>query len=185
MLITLDEPSMALNDTRAPVAAQMWNTRTVQPTDSMVNVFSDVVRVAKGAPGGKLKNLVFCCHGRPSYLEMGDGIDGAMTIMFRMLVASGGSPLVDTIWFRSCRVARIEKPGDAYAGDGNLFCSEIAQYAKCDVVASTAGQRVWSTGGSGVLPYGVLDGFEGVTLRYGPSGNVKSWERNSSIVVMD
>ena len=154
---------MALNDTRSPVAARC-GIPTVQPTDSMVNVFSEVVRVAKGAPGGKLKNLVFCCHGRPSYLEMGDGIDGAMTIMLRTLVASDGSPLVGTIWFRSCRVGRIEKPGDAYAGDGNLFGSEIAQYAKCDVVASPPYRDFGSTGWSGLLPYGVLDGFEGVTL---------------------
>ena len=176
-MITLEQPSMALNDTRLPVTVQMWNTRTVQPTDCMYNVLSDVIAVAKATKRGELKNLVFNCHGTPAHLQIGDGIDKVASVLFKMLVDPSGRPLVNTIWFRSCMVARMSS-----GGDGNMFCSDIAQYARCNVVASTASQAT-STGN--VLPYGQLDSFEGVVICYGPKGDVSSWKENWSNWVLN
>jgi hypothetical protein len=168
MYTSLDQPSMALNDSRLGSEVQMWNTRFVKESDSLGNIFDNIVSVAKSAPGGKLKNLIFNCHGFPGYLQMGEGIDRVSSVIFRML--SRPKPLVETIWLRACQVARIDKPGAAVQGDGNLFCSEIAQYAQCVVVAATADQIAHKY--VKVHPFGCLDEFEGTLLRYGPSGAV-------------
>ena len=167
-MITLASPHMGLNDPRAPATVRMWNTWKVKKAETPSHIINWVAAVARGAPGGKLKNLVFSCHGNASYLEMGKGFNRSHTGLFRGLAG-----LVDKIWFRACLVARIKKPGGAKFGDGNLFCSEIARAAKCYVVASTELQ-VEVTGR--VLPYGQLDTFEGLVLSYGPKGNV-AWSK--------
>jgi len=168
MYTSLEQPSMAVNDSRLAAQVQMWNTRLVHANDSLGNIFDNIVSVAKSAPGGKLKNLVFNCHGFPGYLQMGEGIDRVSAVIFRML--SRPKPLVDTIWLRSCLVARIQKPGDPVQGDGNLFCSEIAQYAQCMVLASTTEQKTHDF--VRLHPFGCIDEWEGTVLCYGPKGNV-------------
>lgn len=55
--------------------------------------------------------------------------------------------------------------------DGNRFCSAFAMATRAHVVASTELQ--WSHGRT--LPFGQLDGFEGLVLSYGPAGNI-SWQ---------
>ena len=55
--------------------------------------------------------------------------------------------------------------------DGHRFCSAFAQATKAYVVASTELQ--WSAPRS--LPYGQLDGFEGLVLSYNPAGHI-SWQ---------
>src|SRR4051812_988593 len=82
VMITLEGPHMGLNDPRSTNKVQMWNTwdvRTTEPVDHMIN---QVARVARGAPGGKLKNVVFRCHGSPAYLYCGAGIGRAHTRKF-------------------------------------------------------------------------------------------------------
>ena len=166
MYTELAQPSMALNDTRLDTRYQMWNTREVNPTDTLENIFDNVVSVAKAAPDGKLKNLVISCHALPGYMQLGEGIDRVSAIIFRML--SRPKPLVDHIWLLCCLIARIDKPGDPVMGDGNLFCSEVAQHAQCTVIASTAVQKsVRKT-----HPYGLVDEYEGTVLLYGKSGAV-------------
>jgi len=161
-MITLESPHMGLNDPRAPATVRMWNTWSIRKTETRNHIINWVAAVARGAPGGKLKNVVFSCHGNAGFLQMGEGFDRAHTAVFR-----GWRGLVDKIWFRACLVARIRTPGAA--GDGNLFCSEVASAAQCYVVASTELQTEVS---GRVLPYGQLDTFEGLVLSYGPGGNV-------------
>ena len=168
MYTSMEQPSMVLNDSRHESQLQMWNTRFVRETDTLANIFENIVAVAKGAPGGKLKNLIFNCHGHPGFLQMGEGIDRVSAIIFRML--SRPKPMVDTIWFRACQAARIEQPNAPVQGDGNLFCSEIAQYAQCFVVASTTDQKAHKY--VKVHPYGCIDEWEGTVLYYGRKGNV-------------
>lgn len=171
-MITLEAPHMGLNDSRAPAKVRMWNTWAVKKTDTPGHIINWVAAVARGAPGGKLKNVVFSCHGNASSLEMGKGFNRTHTGLFR-----GWAGLVEKIWFRACLVARIKK-----TADGNLFCSEIAKAAKCHVVASTELQ-VGFTGR--VLPYGQLDTFEGLVLSYGPKGNVTWSNRYDSTYQRD
>lgn len=169
-MFTIEQPSMALNDSRLDVIVQMKVTKTILPGETVSQVLGYVVNEAKGQPNGKLKNLILNCHGKPGELKMGVGVDRNLTDRFSVL-APEGKPLVGVIYLRSCLVAQIDGAGSQT--DGNLFCSEIAKYAKCMVVASTAVQSTQYTNSQqGPLPFGMLDKFEGTTLLYGPEGNV-------------
>jgi hypothetical protein len=168
-MIKLDGPHMGLNDPRSTNKVQMWNTWTVTPTETVDHMLGWAAEVAKGAPGGKLKNLIFRCHGAPAYLLCGVGIRRSDTSKFSVLKG-----LVEKIWFSACQVAYITPStggGPATTADGNMFCSEIAQAAKCYLVASTELQVI---GVNRLLPYGCLDTYEGLVLSYDPTGNV-SW----------
>jgi hypothetical protein len=160
---------MGLNDQRSTNKVQMWNTWNVTTVETVDHMLGWVAEVAKGAPGKRLKNVVFRCHGAPAYLQCGAGIRRADTGKF-----SAWLGLVDKIWFSACQVAYISPgpgTGPASTGDGNMFCSEIAHAAQCYVVASTELQVI---GVNRVLPYGCLDTYEGLVLSYSPSGIV-SW----------
>src|SRR5438309_988850 len=134
-MITLELPHMGLNDSRAPASARMWNTWKISQTETREHILDWVATVARGAPGGWLKHVVFSCHGNSSYLQMGVGFDRTHTPLFKRW---GG--LVDRIWFRACLVAHLDTPGSAAARDGNVFCSEVARAAQCYVVAPRAEQ---------------------------------------------
>jgi hypothetical protein len=167
-MIRLGSPHMGLNDTRTTNQVQMWNTWRVSTSEAVDHMLGWVAEVARGAPGGKLKNIVFRCHGAPAYLQCGAGISRSDTSKFRVWRG-----LVDKIWFSACQVGYIT-PGSSGApgpanGDGNLFCSEIAREAQCYVVASTELQVI---GVNRILPFGCLDTFEGLVLSYGPGGDV-------------
>lgn len=175
-MFAIEQPSMALNDTRVNNTVQMAITRLVQPVEGVSSILGAVITAAKAQAGGKLKNLVFNCHGLPGQLQMGAGIDRNLTDRFSMLVIDG-KPIVDVIYLRSCLVARIDGAGSP--SDGNLFCCEIAKNAKATVIASTAEQQTRIKKSLGMsIPYGMLDTFEGTTLFYGPEGNVLSSQTN-------
>jgi hypothetical protein len=163
-MISLASPHMGVNDPRAPVKVRMWNTWNIKKAEKRAHIVNWVAAVARTAPGGRLKNVVFSCHGSAASLQMGQGFKRAHAGMFRAWAG-----LVDKVWFRACSVARIQKKGS----NGHLFCSEVARAAKCYVVASTEFQ-VDPTGR--VLPYGQLDTFEGLLLSYGPDGK-PSWSK--------
>lgn len=175
-MIVLEGPHMGLNDSRSTNKVQMWNTWDVQVNETLSHMLGWVAEVARRAPGGKLKNVVFRCHGAPAYLQCGAGITRSDTGSF-----SAWRGLVEKIWFSACRVGYItpgsgSNPGPA-SGDGNLFCSEIAQAAQCYVVASTELQVI---GANRRLPFGRLDTYEGLVLSYNPRGEVSWSERYAS-----
>jgi hypothetical protein len=173
-MITIDQPAMGLNSTwNHHIHVQMWNTWDVAASATPEHIIGWVRQVALGAPGGKLKNVVFSCHGQPGSIGIGQGLNCSHLGLFSQWTQDG-APLVEKIWFRCCEVARIPTTGagacgPAGGGDGNLFCSGVAKAAKCYVVASTELQ-VGTVGR--VLPFGKLDTFEGLVLSYGPGGNV-------------
>src|SRR5215216_5549067 len=105
-MFSIEQPSMALNDTRVDNSVHMAITRLVQPDEGVSSILGAVISAAKAQPGGKLKNLILNCHGLPGQLQMGVGIDRNLTNRFSMLVVDG-KPLVDTIYLRACLVARI------------------------------------------------------------------------------
>jgi hypothetical protein len=162
-MITLDAPHMGLNDARAPVRTRMWNTWEVPASTSRAHLIDWVAKVADNAPGGKIKNLVFNCHGAPGYLQMGEGIQRPHLTAF-----ARWRQKIEKIWIRACNVAFISGGSDANR-DGNMFCAELARAAQCYVVASTELQAEY---GGRVLPYGQLDTYEGLVLSYGPQGTV-------------
>jgi hypothetical protein len=181
-MFTLEQPSMALNDTVGVPHSQirMWNTWSVPQSDSRQHIIGWVKEVARGAPGGKLKNVVINCHGLPGSVLIGEGFSRSHTALFR-----DWAGFVDKIWFVACLVARIPTPAmqadldaryHAYnPSDGNIFCSEIARHAQAYVVAPTEEQR--NRGGYGI---GQMPTFEGLLLSYGPRGDVTWSHRYSS-----
>lgn len=168
-MITLEQPSLGLNSHHDHhVHVSMWNTGNVPASKSAVEIAEWIRRVAVSAPGGRLKNVVFSCHGSPGHINIGTGIGLSDVPAFARLVVHD-EPLVAKFWFRCCQVALIAAAGTSR--DGNRFCSAFAQATKAYVVASTELQ--WSHGRT--LPFGELDGFEGLVLSYGPDGNI-SWQ---------
>jgi len=180
-MFTLEQPSMALNDERiAHSQILMWNTWGVRQVDSREHIIEWVAAVALSAPNRRLKNVVLNCHGLPGFVQMGQGFDRTHTGMF-----TAWSGLVEKIWFIACLVARIPTPQmqqqlnatypNFLTGDGNIFCSEIARYARCYVVAPTEEQR-----NRGGYERGQMPTFEGLLLSYGPAGDVTWSHRYSS-----
>jgi hypothetical protein len=163
-MITLEQPSMALNAEGVPGPDyHMWNTWRVPATDSPSHILGWSATVAKGAPGGKLHNLVINCHGRAAHLGLGTGIGWPEVPLFSLL-----SGFVDDIYFVACRVVSFTG-----TGDGNLFCGAVAKAAQANVYASDHTQ---DTGLWPYIPYGKIDGFE---------GKVWKWHRDGSNELTD
>jgi hypothetical protein len=168
-MITLEQPSLALNAaTGHHVFANMWNTGAVQSSKTPAEIAQWILTVASSAPGGKLKNVVFCCHGSPGSVGLGTGINTRNLSAFSTLAPPSG-PVVEKFWFRCCNPAHTTPTTPST--DGHRFVSSFARTTKAYVVASTETQ--WSS--ARTLPFGQLDGFEGLVLSYGPSGNI-TWQ---------
>jgi hypothetical protein len=173
---------MGLNDERAPVFVQMWNTWKVKRTDTKRHLVDWPAKVAKDAPGGKLAEIVISCHGAPAFLQLGEGIGTADTDLFK-----AWRGIVDKIWIRACLVGRIVGPATAsegdgafiaamsLSGDGHKFCSELAKAAQCYLVVGTELQASRFSQAA-PLPYGQLDTYEGLVLSYHPDGTI-GWSR--------
>lgn len=185
MAISIAQSSMALNSHDVPGARyRMWNTWDVPANDNAEHILSWCATVAAGAPGGYLKFLIINCHGwyggsgrsaTGGYgLSLGTGIRRADTGRFSRLRG-----LVANIWITACGTARISNPGTSGDGDGNLFCSEIARAANCYVVAATTHQvgDLW-------LSDNEIDDFEGLVVRYNPSGAV-DWSHDYGRGIFD
>src|SRR5215470_15477808 len=125
-MITIDQPAMGLNSRwNHHIHVAMWNTWDVDRNTTAEHIFDWVRHVALVDAGGRLKNVVFSCHGAPGQILIGQGINSSHIPLFERWT-EGGRPLVEKIWFRCCQVAFIPSPpaggGPASGGDGNMFC---------------------------------------------------------------
>jgi hypothetical protein len=187
-MITIQPPHMGLNDERAPVFVQMWNTWKVSAKDTKQHIVDWTACVARGAPGGKLNEIVISCHGAPGYLQLGDGISLADVPLFQ-----AWRGLVNKVWLRACLVGRIVGPdtpkqGDgafisalSLSGDGHKFCSELAKALQCYLVVGTELQSSNKYSATKPVPFGQLDSYEGLVLSYDPKGEI-SWSRRYASV---
>jgi hypothetical protein len=151
-MIDIEQPAMALNASDCPPPMLMSNTWEVKSNYRRTGIISWVADVARGAPGGKLKNVVICSHANPGHLLLGEGFKRAHTHLFK-----AWKNLVEMVYLQGCAIA---------SGEGYSFCSEIAVYANCYVVASTRIQEIDRTS----MPFGKIDVFEGMTITFGPNG---------------
>lgn len=178
-MITIESPSMAINDNRAPATYQMDHTERVNASTSIQSIVNKVVAAARLEPLGRLQNLVLLAHGAPATYQLGTGLN--MDTMGPFAAIRGK---VHKIWFKGCLVARIAGPhtashGDGVAlkaygitsGDGHRFISAFARLTGCYVVAST---EIQGTGRSR-YPRGLIDSYEGLVLSYNPQGAI-SWQ---------
>ena len=180
-MIQLNQPSMALNSPDISwsqiVMEKNWQ---VPAATTIGQIVSRVATEARGVAGGKLKYVVINCHGLPGWVGIGQGFNRTHIGMFR-----DWNGLVEEIMFVACLVARIPTalyqtelntnyPGFG-AGDGNIFCSELAQTAGAFVFAGTEEQR--NKGGYSI---GQVPSFEGLVMCYNPRGGVEYSYRNPS-----
>lgn len=187
-MITIRYPHMGINDARAPVYVQMWNTWRVAAADTPQHIVDWTRQVALGAPGGKLKEIVISCHGAPGFLQLGTGIGLAQVPLFQ-----AWRGLVEKVWIRACLVGRIvgaDTPGQgdgafisalSLSGDGHRFCSELARALQCYLVVGTELQTSGRYSTTTPVPYGQLDTYEGLVLSYHADGRV-GWSRRYSSV---
>lgn len=179
-MITIDPPSMALNDIRATVVYRMTASQPVLPSTSIRRMVDLVIAVAGKARGGKIRNLILNAHGLPGFFQLGTGLNYNTMAPFADVNGK-----VSKIWFRGCLVARVMGAGTAShgdgvvlrglgitQGDGNRFISAFARLTGCYVVAPTEMQV--STHPN--YPMGRMDTYEGLTLCYDPQGRI-SWQR--------
>jgi hypothetical protein len=172
-MISIPRPSMALHSHNVPgYKYVLENNWTVPAGDPIDHVLGWPASYAKTRGG--LVALVINCHGKYNAagcggtstggygLSIGEGIYRWHTSKFSVL-----SGLVTNIIITACGTARISEPGTSGNGDGNLFCSEIAKASGAYVIAGTTHQvgDLW-------LPNDTIDDFEGLVLRYSPSGGV-------------
>ena len=161
-MFDLVQPSIALNDEKLKASVEMWQSLCVRRTDTREYIINWTAGVARGAPGGKVKNIVINSHAFPAYLAFGQSFDLRHTYLFK-----NWKGLVENIWIPACFIAL---PVNGKTGNGHQFCSEIAVNANCNAIASTEEQ--WSAGKP--LPFGKLDTMEGYVVCYGPNGKVIS-----------
>jgi len=173
-MIKIDEPALALNDTRLRRGHyRLSRSIKVRADDSRENLVACVAAIAAGQPGGKLKNLVLNSHALPGLLLMGEGFWEPHAKLFERW-----SGLIDNIWITACEIAsRCPPPPDAelpdwikgQPGDGYLFCREIAMRARSNVIASMAAQDIPN---HQRIPDGYIDAFEGMVLCFRPTGDI-------------
>src|SRR6476661_4269764 len=72
-VIQIEEPALALNDTRVGGRIRMSRNVQIRPDDARGNIVGCVATLASGVPGGRLKSLVLNSHAAPGYLLMGEG----------------------------------------------------------------------------------------------------------------
>ena len=188
-MITIKSPHMGLNDERAPVFVQMWNTWKVKRHEGRHHIVHWPTRVARDAPGGKLSEIVISCHGAPGYLQLGrQGFGLADVHLFH-----AWRGMVDKVWIRACLVGRIVGPGTgaegdgafisalSLNGDGHTFCTELAKALRCYLVVGTELQTSGRYSATNPVPYGQLDAYEGLVVSYHPDGTI-GWSRRYASV---
>ncbi len=160
-MFAISQPTASLVSTDLDYRLQMQYNFSIPPSESRGRIIGRVLDAADEDENGILKNVVICCHGSPAHLHIGLGFGRSQVEDFEYWAGK-----VEKIWIIACNVARIREPNGMR--DGNLFCSEIARYARCYVLAPTEVQ----TNRYGLYPFGELPNYEGLLLGYRPHGNV-------------
>lgn len=173
-MFKLTEPTMVLNAVDAVSRYKMTNTMDVPGNDTPEHYLGWAAKVADGFPGKIIKSLVINCHGYYSGddrsstggygLALGTGIFRSNTEKFSVLKGKVGC-----IYITACGAARISQADAGGNGDGNLLCSEIAKNSGAYVIAGTT-QQVSSR--FPVYPQHYIADYDGLVLRYTPSGSV-------------
>src|SRR5579872_4623949 len=110
-MVKIDEPALALNDSRVGGPIHMSRTIRVRRDDSRENILGAAATVASSTPNGLLQSLVLNCHGAPGLLIMGEGFWRPHTSLFERLAGR-----VNNIWITACSIAATGmQPGDKLA----------------------------------------------------------------------
>lgn len=121
-----------------------------------------------GARRNRLENVIINCHGEAGKLYIGGECNPAFEIYDVHYFSALRGLNIGTIWLVACQVSN--QKGVATGGIGKDFCTALAQYAGCDVIASADTQYVNVSFYVRGCPWGCIDGFEGLTYRFKPTG---------------
>ena len=100
-MITIDSPSMAVNDERSNRICQMDHNRVATSATSMTRMVEWIVAAANRAQNGQIRNLVLNAHGTPGQLLIGSGPNVNTMTPFQRVNGK-----VYKIWFRGCLACR-------------------------------------------------------------------------------
>jgi hypothetical protein len=177
-MIHLEQPSIALNDSRGGARYHMWRTWDARSANTTRERIINEIRDLAFSSSSKVKNLVISGHGAPGRLAVGEGFSQEHLQMF-----NSWSGLFNTIWLMGCLVGRnANRPaqvnGVTYGGDGRGFCSELAVITHANVIASTEVQAALGI----TYPYGYISAMEGrVSVFQGRTGQIVAWGRSRSV----
>ena len=170
-MIKVPFPHMCLNAHNAPGENyRMWNTDTVPASKSVEEMVDQIVQIAKSAPGGSLRTLIFNSHGSPGRIRIGQHVTRADVDAGKFEPIYLGR-LVKEIWIIACRVAAIKEAGTM--SDGNYFCYRLAQETGAYVTAGSTFQ--WAYPSLPLvhwLPVGHIDDWEGTVYKWNPKGEL-------------
>jgi hypothetical protein len=189
VVIEMKQPSLALHSCDFPGRDYRMKFSWRMPANATVqNVVNWILYAVDHSEELELKNVVLCAHGLPGLMAIG----GADLIQKFIDSRKDGTPIpptiltadnvavfsqlrtkdIGTIWLVSCLVAGT---GQCYVSpvpcDGPYFCSQLAQAAGCDVVASQNIQVVLPSVFGLFVPSGSIDDLEGRVRRFSPSGS--------------
>jgi len=181
-MFRLERPNVAINDPRVRRRFQMWRTWDITVNETREHIINRIVQVAAEVPGGKLRHVVFSCHGLPGFLLLGQGFNRRYLPMFEAWAGK-----VEKLWLPSCLIANIptaarlaqynaDNPGWDIS-DGNVFCAELARRAHTYVVAATEDQCEFPRD----VPLDRMTRFEGLAVCYDPRGRITWRTRNRSM----
>jgi hypothetical protein len=179
MSVKIKSPSIVLNsDAWDVLNYEMDVSMEVKKGKKIDEVFDTVAAKCENLKKqyGTFVHMVLNCHGyfrngKGGYgLALGNGIDRSNAFIFGKI-----APTVTKIYIVACNAAQVAEVGGD--GDGNLFCSAIAKYARAEVLASVDKQI-----GNCLVheDKGYIDDWEGTVFAYGPSGGVLSVTRYDS-----
>jgi hypothetical protein len=159
-LITLDKPHMALNAADTPYSYQMQYNPSIQRHTSARQIIDAVNAV------GKLKHLVFACHGYIEYknneiensrIELGSGF--SETALFSQFKNLAGS----VVWLAACVIGNDNERNKQRAINGR--CYVVAPVMEMSLKPGLIKGRI--------LPFGKLDMFARFSPKvFSPAGEI-------------
>lgn len=183
--ITVPQPAMAVHGHKVPNwKYQMFNTRYVGEDETLDKLCSDIYAVARGAPGGRLRTLVFNCHGSLGSVRL-----SKKARLTKKTVATNNfsklKPYVDHIILVACKVIGVRRGNnkDFWNDDGVNLCYVLAGQTGARVYASNELQYV-DLPGRLFGGWGDIDHLEGDILCMPPTGYATWLSSNQALNLM-
>jgi hypothetical protein len=179
-MIEIPQPSIALNSHDVPgTTYEMWETWKV-PANVSADWLPAMVSILSVGAENDIKCLIINCHG---LYDKGINAKGKqrliMTGGFGLSIGQGIYPtdahhfsqikgLVKCIIITACGAAHVTSTGGTIDGNGAHLCAEMARASGAYVIAPT----IMQAPARYKLPKNHIDNFEGLVVRFNPSGAV-------------
>lgn len=170
-MIKLIQPSLALHSHDVPGYKYRMSETWKMPKAASASDVVYWIQYAYDQTDYGLHNVVINCHGLDGRLFVGG--DGQPTINTSNVgLFTGVKNKCSTIWLVACEVVKTAA--------GKNFCSQLAQNAKCNVVAADSNQHVDATFYLRFCPKNCIDEYEGATYMWDSGGKEKKIGQDGS-----